>query len=393
LERDASFYLFLYRMFEGLHIVLTPQNLLKYSLEGMATCVAMHLLTGRTQNYREIILVGLTAGVTFMILDVFAPSIGAGARQGAGFGLGAKTVGLETFENFDEGFEQQADAFEAKDHHPETADHHSETADHHSETADHRPETADHHEASHQSDGYKLIPGSYSHRVVLPGYNADNIRAANILNLYHHDEPANFNESRMDSQQGGGTEKGALVRDKVGIYSGDIVNVFSGNKCLQRGLVNSQVVFKDPLPEVTTNLSKLRLVHSKKHDPTQQTVLNYGDEVYLMHNALHNNHNKSFYVKYGDRLQSHQTGPMFNTYVIFDAKDNAKKGPIDPDGEVIIARADETTGNRFLKINKDNTVSPAASQKDASVFNINIVRVYEVNNRNLCVCPDDILFP
>jgi hypothetical protein len=39
-------------------------------------------------------MIGLTAAATFAILDIYAPSVGSGARTGAGFGIGATMVGF-----------------------------------------------------------------------------------------------------------------------------------------------------------------------------------------------------------------------------------------------------------------------------------------------------------
>jgi hypothetical protein len=39
-------------------------------------------------------MISLTAMATFAILDVYAPGISPGARQGAGFGIGAGLVGF-----------------------------------------------------------------------------------------------------------------------------------------------------------------------------------------------------------------------------------------------------------------------------------------------------------
>src|SRR5438132_11416869 len=67
--------------------------ILKYTIEGLAVAVAVYLVAGQKSNLREIILLGLTAGVTFMILDLFTSGIGHTARQGAGFGIGLKEIG------------------------------------------------------------------------------------------------------------------------------------------------------------------------------------------------------------------------------------------------------------------------------------------------------------
>jgi hypothetical protein len=42
----------------------------------------------------EILTVTVAAAVVFAILDIFSPSIGVTARQGAGFGIGANLVGF-----------------------------------------------------------------------------------------------------------------------------------------------------------------------------------------------------------------------------------------------------------------------------------------------------------
>jgi hypothetical protein len=43
-------------------------------------------------NIEEIVLIALTAAATFSILDTYVPSMGATARGGAGFGIGAGLV-------------------------------------------------------------------------------------------------------------------------------------------------------------------------------------------------------------------------------------------------------------------------------------------------------------
>ena len=43
----------------------------------------------------EVLYIAITAAATFMVLDLFAPSVGAGARQGTGFGVGLNQVGWQ----------------------------------------------------------------------------------------------------------------------------------------------------------------------------------------------------------------------------------------------------------------------------------------------------------
>ena len=72
---------------------LTLENLIKYALEGVAVAVAAFYLTNKKQSVQEVLLLGLVAAVTFLVLDVYAPLVGAGARHGSGFGIGFNLVG------------------------------------------------------------------------------------------------------------------------------------------------------------------------------------------------------------------------------------------------------------------------------------------------------------
>ena len=182
-------------MWEGLQVILSGKNVLKCVVEGMAVSLAMYLLTDRTRGYQEIMWVGLTAGLTFLVLDAMAPSVGAGARQGSGFGLGFKTVGMNLMGGGEEDFENPSGAG-ASDGSDDMGDFRDPTPV--QET--HHPLTTapSHHEQEHpyepvhpvSNPGYYVVPGSYSHRIVKPGYNQDLINPANIMNLYHHEEPA-----------------------------------------------------------------------------------------------------------------------------------------------------------------------------------------------------------
>ena len=67
---------------------------LKYLLEGLAVAVAAINIPKRSLPLDEIAALALVAAAVFALLDVLAPSVGATARQGAGFGLGANLVGF-----------------------------------------------------------------------------------------------------------------------------------------------------------------------------------------------------------------------------------------------------------------------------------------------------------
>jgi hypothetical protein len=69
-------------------------RVVKYLLEGLAVAIAAFVIPGKTMKYGEIAMIALTATATFAILDIYAPSVGSGARTGAGFGIGANLVGF-----------------------------------------------------------------------------------------------------------------------------------------------------------------------------------------------------------------------------------------------------------------------------------------------------------
>ena len=65
----------------------------KVILEGLAVAVAAKYIPNQPINIKEIIMIGFTAAMIFAILDMYAPSIGAAARQGAGFAIGSNAIG------------------------------------------------------------------------------------------------------------------------------------------------------------------------------------------------------------------------------------------------------------------------------------------------------------
>lgn len=74
------------------------QRAVKYGLEGLVVAIAAFWLPkfmgGKSLPLSQIGMIGLVALATFAILDVYAPSVGASARTGAGFGIGAHLVGF-----------------------------------------------------------------------------------------------------------------------------------------------------------------------------------------------------------------------------------------------------------------------------------------------------------
>jgi hypothetical protein len=66
---------------------------IKYLVEGLAVAVAAFWLPKSQLGFHEVVMIALTAAATLAILDLLAPAVGAGTRQGAGFGIGATLVG------------------------------------------------------------------------------------------------------------------------------------------------------------------------------------------------------------------------------------------------------------------------------------------------------------
>ena len=69
-------------------------RVIKYFVEGLMVAFAAFAIPQRSLNIEEIATIALTAAATFSILDTYIPSMGAHARNGAGFGIGANIVGF-----------------------------------------------------------------------------------------------------------------------------------------------------------------------------------------------------------------------------------------------------------------------------------------------------------
>lgn len=518
-------------------------DLVKYVLEGLAVAFVSHYVTGGKLNIQEIVMLGITAAATFIVLDLFAPSVAVGTRQGAGYGLGGKLVNGGLVEGFDDdqgkavrnvlanqvqrvadvaddvldtigagnavrslygktqdlvaraseaaqqpGFEKQHEQvieqvidrvagpvnsvvrnavggagahsrpFKYFTNEPEPFNG-EESGPVHGNFPHNTQDTG--------CDGtpYKLVDGQYAAKIVLPGYN-EHVKG------YNYDEfdvspsprntgtacsqPAEWNtcnagDETLDTQSGGGRSNGNMIRRPVSrvrrgrqyggageeeavpsdapavdvasvdappatgaeapdvveetlqfdnshrqadaLYSGDLIMITNQGNYLQRGMIDSQIVFDKPLPKVGSNLSKLRFIHANKHDPTRQVRLDYGEPLFLMHNAYFNNTNQNKFVKYGERLQSHQDGRLFRVFKIYDANNVERKGPIEPGTEIYLVRGDQEGDNIHLKVENDKTVSSKATKENGSKFTIKLNRVYELQDKNLCVCPDDLLYP
>jgi ABC-type Co2+ transport system permease subunit len=68
------------------------KRVIKYLVEGLMVAIACFAIPKKSLDIEEIALLALVAAATFSILDTYVPSMGATARSGAGFGIGANLV-------------------------------------------------------------------------------------------------------------------------------------------------------------------------------------------------------------------------------------------------------------------------------------------------------------
>lgn len=70
------------------------KRIIKYIILGIVIAIVAFVVPkGKGLNCEEVTFLALTAAASFAILDVFAPSIGQAARQGAGYSIGAGIAG------------------------------------------------------------------------------------------------------------------------------------------------------------------------------------------------------------------------------------------------------------------------------------------------------------
>ena len=67
---------------------------IKYLIEGLMVAISAYVIPAKALKVEEVVVIALMAASTFAVLDVFVPSMSAGARGGASFGIGANLVGF-----------------------------------------------------------------------------------------------------------------------------------------------------------------------------------------------------------------------------------------------------------------------------------------------------------
>jgi hypothetical protein len=231
-----------------------------------------------------------------------------------------------------------------------------------------------------------------------------NSRNKNISSIYSKEgfyadtpgTPAMAADSLSDEISGPKSEKHYERRAGI-LYSGDIIDIADSNdskaKYMNRQDYNSQIIMQKPEEKgISTNLSKLRIVSVNHNDKSTQMPIKYGDTVIIAHNAYIENLNAVRYVKYGEKLQSHQDGEMFRTFKLVNPNNKTDTGYVQYDKPLFIKRSDNSD-SVFMTVEKDSTISTKNSATLASTFYIRLRRVYELYEKNLCICVGELLYP
>lgn len=181
------------------------------------------------------------------------------------------------------------------------------------------------------------------------------------------------------------------------LHSGDILDIADSNdkniKYMNRQDYNSEIVFTKPEQKnINTNLSKLRIISVNHNDKSIQMPIKFGDTIVLAHNSYIENKNQSRFIKYGEKLQSHQIGEMFRTYKIMNPSNATDTNHVKYDAPIILRKADNSD-NGFLTIDKSGFVTSKNPMDKASKLFLKLKRVYEPYENNLCICQDEILYP
>lgn len=175
------------------------------------------------------------------------------------------------------------------------------------------------------------------------------------------------------------------------VYSGDLVDMLSGADTLQRDANSSRVVIKPPLPDIGTNLSKLHfddLSSTGKGNP-----IIYNDPVRIGHVALINNTNKVRYIKYGERVQSHQEGPQYAIFRLVHAVQPNIQSVVKYGDKFKIACGYQQGDKTFLKMEADGSLSSESTIDQATLFHLTLLKPYNSRQNNLCICPNETIFP
>lgn len=68
------------------------KKITKYLIEGVVVALVTKWIASKNLTVQEIAIISLTATGTFLLLDLYSPTIAVGYRNGIGIAIGAKTV-------------------------------------------------------------------------------------------------------------------------------------------------------------------------------------------------------------------------------------------------------------------------------------------------------------
>lgn len=250
------------------------------------------------------------------------------------------------------------------------------------------------------TEDYKLYPGMYASLHVRPGFD-DKIEPANIDHSSklspHIWDTTNPLDTRKWTYQGlenhmtGGGDANENPEPRLTnvVYSGDLIELSSGENTIQRATTNSQVLLDTPLPKIRTNLSKLRLENILSTD--SHSPIKYRQNIYIKHNALIDNMNQIRFIKYGERLQSHQEGPTYEMFKLYNKESPESNDYVKYGDNFLIACGDQVGDKVFLKVEADHTISSEAIKNDAITFNLSLTKPHD--STSLCICTNETIYP
>jgi len=245
------------------------------------------------------------------------------------------------------------------------------------------------------SQEYQLYPGYYSQVIVKPGFHSGIQGCCDPINLNVTPtlpHPYGFYPTPTPtptiSQHGGGGD----VRFSDTVYSGDLVELRSDQRdqnahlVLQRAPTHSQILLDAPTSPDRTNLSKLRLENLEGYGP-----IRYGEQIYLKHNAMIDNKNQIRFIKYGERLQSHQNGTIYALFKAIKRNKYDSQAYLKYGEPFLLACGDQEGDKIYLKMEDDHSLSAEATADQATIFVLTLK--HPVSETSLHIGPDETLYP
>jgi hypothetical protein len=68
-------------------------RMMSYMVEGLVVAFVAHFIPNTKLRGKDLFILGVTAGATFMILDFFSPGMADAARVGTGLSVGTNLAG------------------------------------------------------------------------------------------------------------------------------------------------------------------------------------------------------------------------------------------------------------------------------------------------------------